>query len=218
MVLLVLIVLLLGFVSWGVFDIRLSFFTPTQWHLKNRPAKKVVLTFDDGPSEYTSAFLDLLEKYKVKAVFFCIGEQVEKYPEVVRRMVAEGHVVGNHTFTHKPKNIFKKQALAEEIRDTDEALKKVGVVTELFRPPFGITSPPVAGAIALTGKKAIGWDIRSLDTVIKDEERLYRRIVGKLSNGNIILMHDRLGHTLKVLERLLQYLKDNNYTVTNDLE
>ncbi|GJH41377.1 polysaccharide deacetylase [Capnocytophaga sp. HP1101] len=213
-----LLVLYLGITSWGVFDIRLSYFTKTQYFLKGRPTKTVALTFDDGPSELTPAFLDLLQRYNAKAVFFCIGEQIEKYPEVIKRIQSEGHLIGNHTFTHQPKNIVKSKALANEIRRTDEALARLGITTPLFRPPYGITSPFVAKAIRVNRKKAVGWDVRSLDTVIHDENKLFRRITRKLNNGNIILMHDRLPHTLKVLERLLQYLKDNNYTITNKLE
>nr|WP_314753561.1 polysaccharide deacetylase family protein [uncultured Capnocytophaga sp.] len=213
-----LIVLFLGITSWGVFDIRLSYFVKTQYFLKGRPVKTVALTFDDGPSELTPQFLDLLQKYNAKAVFFCIGKQIQKYPEVIKRMQAEGHLVANHTFTHQPKNILHAKVLADEIRNTDEALARLDIVTPFFRPPYGITSPPVARAIKATAKKVIGWDVRSLDTVIHNEDKLFQRIVRKLSNGNIILMHDRLPHTLNVLERLLQYLKENNYTITNDLE
>ena len=213
-----LVILFLGVISWGVFDIRLSYFIKTQYFLKGRPPKTVALTFDDGPSELTPQFLDLLLQYKAKAVFFCIGEQIQKYPEVVKRMQDEGHLIANHTFTHQPKNISRAKALADEIRHTDEALAHLGITTPYFRPPYGITSPQVAKAIRATAKKAIGWDIRSLDTVIHNEDKLFQRIVRKLTNGNIILMHDRLPHTLTVLERLLQYLKENNYTITNNLE
>ena len=213
-----LIVLFLGITSWGVFDIRLSYFVKTQYFLKERPVKTVALTFDDGPSELTPQFLDLLQQYNAKAVFFCVGEQIQKYPEVIKRMQAEGHLVAHHTFTHQPKTILHAKALANEIRHTDEALAHLDIVTPYFRPPYGITSPPIARAIRATAKKAIGWDVRSLDTIIHDEDKLFHRIVRKLTNGNIILMHDRLPHTLTVLERLLQYLKENNYTITNNLE
>lgn len=218
MIYLLLILLFLGIISWGVFDIRLSFFTPTQCRLKNHPHKTVVLTFDDGPSPLTPAFLDLLQKYQVKAIFFCIGKQIEQHPEIVHRMIAEGHIVANHTYSHQPKNIFSKKALIAEIKATDEVLAQQGITTSLFRPPYGITCPPVARAIKATNKQTIGWNIRSLDTVIHNEDKLFNRVVRKLTHGNIILFHDRLPHTLNVLERLLQYLKENNYTVTNHLQ
>ena len=213
-----LLILYLGITSWGVFDVRLSYFVKTQYFLKGRPTKTIVLTFDDGPSELTLQFLDLLQRYDAKAVFFCIGEQVQKYPEIIRRMQAEGHLIGNHTFSHHPKNLISTQNLINEINHTDEALAQLGIHTHLFRPPYGITNPKLAKAIRTTGKKTIGWDIRSLDTIIKDEDQLFNRIVRKLTHGNIILLHDKHLHTLHVLERLLQYLKENNYTITNHIE
>ena len=213
-----LLILYLGITSWGVFDVRLSYFVKTQYFLKGRPTKTIVLTFDDGPSELTPQFLDLLQRYDAKAVFFCIGEQVQKYPEIIRRMQAEGHLIGNHTFSHQPQNLFSTQKLINEINRTDEALAQLGIHTHLFRPPYGITNPKLSKAIRTTGKKTIGWDIRSLDTIIKDEDQLFSRIVRKLTHGNIILLHDKHLHTLRVLERLLQYLKENNYTITNHIE
>lgn len=107
--------------------------------------------------------------------------------------------------------------MRQEIEKTDIALLKLGIKTDLFRPPYGITNPQIAKAIRLTRKKVIGWDIRSLDTVIKDENRLFKRIISKLSHGNIILMHDTSERTLNVLERLLRHLKENNYEITTNL-
>ena len=97
-------------------------------------------------------------------------------------------------------------------------LKKFEITTCFFRPPYGVTNPHIARAIKLTGKKAVGWDIRSLDTVIKDETRLLSRVLSKLSHGNIILMHDTSERTLHVLEKLLKYLKENNYKIINRLD
>ena len=131
-------------------------------------------------------------------------------------MKTEGHLLANHTFSHQPRNLLYTQRLIDEIKRTDAVLAELAIHTSLFRPPYGITNPPLARAIRATQKKTIGWDIRSLDTVITDEDRLFRRITRKLSAGNIILMHDKFERSLRVLERLLQYLKDNNYTITTD--
>ena len=207
----------LALTAWGVFDIRLSYFLKTQYFLKGRPKKTVVLTFDDGPTELTSQFLDLLQQYNAKAIFFCVGEQIKKYPELIQRMHSEGHRIGNHTFSHQPKNTFSSTNLQNEIRRTDEVLEKLNIETTLFRPPYGVTNPPIARAIRAAQKETIGWDIRSLDTIIQNDDKLFRRIVRKLSNGNIILLHDKSTRTLRVLERLLQYLKENNFTITNNL-
>lgn len=215
----IVVILFLGLLSWGVFDIRMGYFIPVIYHLRGRSAKKVVLTFDDGPTEFTPLFLDLLNKYQAKAVFFCIGKQIEQYPEILKRIKEEGHIIGNHTYTHIPKNCFAlATTFAEEIRKTDEILQKFQIETTYFRPPYGITNPHIAKAIKKCGKKVIGWDIRSLDTIIKEETRLQGRVLSKLTNGNIILMHDTSERTYHLLEQVLKYLKENNFQTSLEIE
>jgi len=215
---LVLGLLFVGLLSWGVFDIRLGYFVPTLCRLKNKQKRQVVLTFDDGPTELTPLFLDLLNRYEVKAIFFCIGRQIAQYPQIVQRIKDEGHLIGNHTYSHIPQNCFASTAvMTQEIQQTDALLAQLGIVTPYFRPPYGVTNPHIASAVRRTGKRVIGWDIRSLDTVIKDETRLWSRVVSKLTQGNIILMHDTSERTLHVLEQLLKYLKANDYQVVLDL-
>ena len=210
--------LFVGLLSWGVFDIRLGYFVPTLCHLKNKQKRQVVLTFDDGPTELTPLFLDLLNRYEVKAVFFCIGRQIAQYPQIVQRIKEEGHLIGNHTYSHIPQNCFASTAvMTQEIQQTDALLAQLGIVTPYFRPPYGVTNPHIAKAAKRMGKIVVGWDIRSLDTVIKDETRLWSRVVSKLTQGNIILMHDTSERTLHVLEQLLEYLKANDYQVVLDL-
>ena len=210
--------LFVGLLSWGVFDIRLGYFIPTLYHLKDSQKRQVVLTFDDGPTELTPLFLDLLNRYEAKAIFFCIGRQIAQYPQIVQRIKDEGHLIGNHTYSHIPQNCFASTAvMTQEIQQTDALLAQLGVETPYFRPPYGVTNPHIASAVRRTGKRVIGWDIRSLDTVIKDETRLWSRVVSKLNQGNIILMHDTSERTLHVLEQLLKYLKANDYQVVLDL-
>lgn len=210
--------LFVGVLSWGVFDIRLGYFVPTLWHLKNKQKRQVVLTFDDGPTELTPLFLDLLKQYEAKAIFFCIGRQIAQYPQIVQRIKDEGHLIGNHTYSHIPQNCFASTAvMTQEIQQTDALLAQLGIVTPYFRPPYGVTNPHIAKAAKRMGKIVVGWDIRSLDTVIKDETRLWSRVVSKLTQGNIILMHDTSERTLHVLEQLLKYLKANDYQVVLDL-
>jgi len=215
---LVLGLLFVGLLSWGVFDIRLGYFVPTLCRLKNKQKRQVVLTFDDGPTELTPLFLDLLKQYEAKAIFFCIGRQIAQYPQIVQRIKEEGHLIGNHTYSHIPQNCFASTAvMTQEIQQTDALLAQLGIVTPYFRPPYGVTNPHIASAARRTGKRVIGWDIRSLDTVIKDEPRRWSRVVSKLTQGNIILMHDTSERTLHVLEQLLKYLKANDYQVVLDL-
>lgn len=206
-------VLFSAVVIWGSFDIQLGYFVNSLTH-KRTKIKEVALTFDDGPTEFTPKVLDLLKENNIKATFFCIGKQIEKYPETFQRIIAEGHTVGNHTFSHsKNTGFLSASKMMEEIERCDEVILKVGEIkTNLYRPPFGVTNPNIAKAIRKTDKKSIGWNVRSLDTVIIDEKKIYKRITKNIKKGSIILMHDTSGKTYNVLVDLLLFLKQKNYS------
>lgn len=200
-------------VVWGAFDIGLGYFINSITH-KRTKLKEIALTFDDGPSEFTPKFLDLLKEHDIKATFFCIGKQIEKYPETFRRMIAEGHTIGNHTYSHSGRTGFLSASrMTEEIERCDEVMLKTGnITTDLYRPPFGVTNPHIALAIEKTGKKSIGWNIRSLDTITEDEEKIYRKITKGLHKGSIILLHDTSEKTYRVLTNLLVFLEKEKYS------
>ncbi|MFN1218657.1 polysaccharide deacetylase family protein [Chryseobacterium kwangjuense] len=200
-------------VVWGSFDIGLGYFVNSMIH-KRTKLNEVALTFDDGPTEFTPLFLDLLQEYQVKATFFCIGKQIEKYPETFQRIIADGHTIGNHTFSHANNTGFLSASkMTEEIEKCDEVMLKAGnIKTGLYRPPFGVTNPSIAKAIKRTRKKSIGWNVRSLDTITEDEKKIYTRITKGLKKGSIILLHDTSEKTYHVLVDLLLFLKDKKYS------
>lgn len=177
--------------------------------------KGISLTFDDGPTTFTPAVLDLLQQYQVKATFFCIGKQVRQHPEILQRIISEGHTVGNHTFHHSSQLGFKNTAyVAAEITATQQLIEQLtGKKTRWYRPPFGVTNPSVAKAIKQTEYVSIGWNIRSLDTAIHDEVKLFQRIVSRLKHNGILLMHDTSANSVAVLERLLLYLREHQIPV-----
>lgn len=200
-------------VIWGSFDIKLGYFVKNITH-KRTKIKEVALTFDDGPTEFTPKFLDVLKEKNIKATFFCIGKQIEKYPETFQRIIAEGHTIGNHTFSHSNNTGFLSTSdMIDEIEKCDEAMMKFGnVKTNLYRPPFGVTNPNIAKAIKKTQKESIGWNVRSLDTVIDDEKKILKRIKKNLKKGSIILLHDTSEKTYNVLVELLLFLERENYS------
>lgn len=200
-------------VVWGSFDIQLGYFINSFTH-KRTKIKEVALTFDDGPTEFTPKFLDVLKENNVKATFFCIGKQIEKYPETILRIIAEGHTIGNHTFSHSNNTGFLSTSkMIEEIKKCDDVMLKIGSFkTDLYRPPFGVTNPNIAKAIKKTNKKSIGWNVRSLDTVITDEKKIYNRITKILKKGSIILLHDTSEKTYNVLVELLLFLEREKYS------
>lgn len=175
--------------------------------------KRVAVTFDDGPGPETEIVLDLLKKYGAKATFFCIGRQIEKHPDIFRKILNEGHTVGNHSYSHSRRfGFFSTQHVIDELRRTDAIIEhQSGRKPRLFRPPFGVTTPSMAKAVKATGHTVIGWNIRSLDTVIKDEGHILGRIKNRLAPGSIILLHDTSEKSVRVLEQLLVLLQENGY-------
>ena len=202
-------------VFWG------STFIASNYHVKtfcNNPLeteKKIAITFDDGPNETTVLVLDVLKKYNAKATFFCIGKNIEAHPDILKRTIEEGHIIGNHSYSHSPFfDFYRKNQVIAEIQQTDSLIESVlGKKTRLFRPPYGVTNPSIRRALAVTKHKTIGWNIRSLDGVIKKENFLLDRIIKRIKPGGIVLLHDTSIQTVNVLEQLLSFLEKNNYSV-----
>lgn len=206
----------LGLTTWGAFDIRLGYFLPV-FYRKKTNKKIIAITFDDGPTEFTPKVLDILEKHNAKATFFCIGKQIEKHPDICIRIHSEGHQIGNHSYSHSNSfGFFSAEKIKTELQKTDSLIEKItGKKNHYFRPPFGVTNPHIARAVKALNHKVIGWNIRSLDTVIEDKNKILNRITHKIQPGSIILLHDTSEKTLWVLEQLLLTLQRENYkTIT----
>ena len=208
---------------WFVFNLIGSSLISSNYHVKafcNNPSeteKKITLTFDDGPSPYTLEVLDLLKKYNTKATFFCIGKNIEMYPEIVKQIIAEGHLVGNHSYSHSPFfDFYNAKKITEEIQKTDTLLEKfTSKKINFFRPPYGVTTPSIRRALKITGHKVIGWNIRSLDGGTKNQNLIFNRIIKRISPGGIVLLHDTASHSVLVLEQFLQFLQNQNYQVVS---
>ncbi|WP_300565719.1 polysaccharide deacetylase family protein [Flavobacterium sp.] len=210
---LLLVFLFVGMTIWGSFDIRLGYFVKTYCNNSTEKEKKIAISFDDGPHPMTEKVLDLLQKYNVKATFFCIGTQIEEHPTIFKRILQEGHVVGNHSYSHSNTfGFFSTQKVIEEINLTNQIIQSFsGKKALFFRPPFGVTNPRISRAVAQTKHHVIGWNIRSLDTVIESENQIFERVKKRVVPGGIILLHDTSLKTVNVLERLLLFLQSENY-------
>lgn len=179
--------------------------------------KQVCLTFDDGPhSTNTPAILELLKRYNIHALFFCIGRNVAENEQLVRRMAAEGHLIGNHSFAHSPWfDWYPSGKIFRELKMTDLAIQQAtGAPVRFFRPPFGVLNPMVSKAVKRGPWITFCWDVRSLDTVIPDPEKIHRRILRKVSSGSVILLHDHTDYSLNHLEELIKRLTDKGFTFT----
>ncbi len=210
----ILIAAALAFLTWASADVGSNVYIHSI--CKGSNDKPIVsLTFDDGPHpEMTLKVLDVLKKYGVKANFFLIGENVEKYPELAKRIVQEGHVVANHSYRHSVSFTYSSfENVKFEMETCQNAiLKVVGKNVLLFRPPFGVTNPNIGKACRKIGLTCIGWSIRSIDTVSRTpREKVVMKILRKLHNGAIILLHDRCDDADSLLEQVIVKIKNKGY-------
>jgi peptidoglycan/xylan/chitin deacetylase (PgdA/CDA1 family) len=157
-----------------------------------RESRQVALTFDDGPDPATTpALLDLLERERVSATFFVIGERALSHPVLMRRILAAGHEVGNHTLHHDVLLMLRPVArLRAEVEGGQRALESFGVETLVFRPPAGVTSPRLGGVLAELGLCCVGFSVRARDFGNRRIGKLARRIIGGAKGGDIVLLHD----------------------------
>lgn len=213
----IVLVAILAFFVWASADIGSNVYLKTLCKAKTED-KVVALTFDDGPdAEMTPRVLDVLKEYGVKATFFLIGKNVDKNPEIVKRIILEGHTVANHTYSHAglfPLNGSCK--VRDELQKCNATIyHTIGLKPKLFRPPFGVTNPIIGSVSNSMGFKAIGWSIRSLDT-IKTRSRVdvCNGILKKLHCGAIILLHDRCNDADVLLRILIPAIIEKGYNIT----
>lgn len=207
--------LALAFLFYASYSIRSNIYIRV-FYRKQTTEKIVALTFDDGPdATETARVLDVLKEYRVPACFFCIGSKIAGNEAVLRRMVSEGHLIGNHSYTHS--NFFPLFGLGRMKRELEKCRKELEKATgqeiTFFRPPFGVTNPTVARAIRQSGFTPIGWNIRTLDTHQHSAAKVIGRIRKRLCPGSVILLHDRMPHSAELVKQVLDFLKSEGYTV-----
>ena len=193
------------------------------FYKSNTPEKLVALTFDDGPSpEWTPKILDALKTAGVKATFFMLGEHVRKYPDIARRVVSEGHEVGNHTYSHHVLIYYTMDELTDEINKAEQAIRETtGVTTKYFRPPKAWLTGAEKKKINELGYKVILWSLNSKDWVTFDDKYVARYLIKHIHPGDIILFHDSGGvfsteggsrkETVKTIPRLVEKLHRMGY-------
>ena len=181
--------------------------------------KVIALTFDDGPDpKYTPAVLELAREAKIKLTFFLVGEQIQLYPELARREVAEGHAIGNHTWDHHVMtSLSQRQDLSEIQRCEDEIEQVCGQRTRLFRPPKGLFDDHTLSAAAALGYRTVLWSV-ALEHHHRNPQQMAQRVIEMARPGMIILAHDgEIGHptdrsrTLQALAILVAGLQQKGY-------
>jgi peptidoglycan-N-acetylglucosamine deacetylase len=186
---------------------------------RGAPVKQqIAITFDDGPvNNFTEGILDILAQKKVPATFFCIGKNIESKELLLKRMVAEDHIIGNHSFSHHFWfDMYGVQRITSELLQTNDAIARVvGLRPALFRPPYGVTTPNIAAAVKTTGMTTVGWNIRSMDTVVKDDKKLLQNVTTALEPGSIVLFHDTSEATFCMLPAFIDRVHQQGYEIVS---
>ncbi|PZD76830.1 polysaccharide deacetylase family protein [Mesonia sp. K7] len=207
-----LLLLYLAVTFAGATIVRWNYFFEAYHHNKSTLKNEVSITFDDGPTANTLEILNILDRFDAKATFFCIGHKIDERPEVFKAIIAKGHTVANHTYSH-PKNygFLSTKTVVNEIESCNLAIKNhSGLISKLYRTPFGNANPKIKRALQKTGLTPIGWSIRSFDTLISSKKIILKRVTSRVKKGDIILLHDSQMHTNVILEQLLLFLKNKN--------
>lgn len=231
-------------ILWGIatFLLFLSI-SPTQTHAEDQKGryyfenrgeivwevpterKLIAITFDDGPNpKNTPKVLDLLKKYDAKATFFVIGEHVLRYPKLTKRVVKEGHELGNHTFSHPSFHNLSQKKIRKEIEEGKKVIHSVsGENGRLFRPPGGAYNEKIVHAANEEGYRVIlwSWDQDTKDWSRPGVNKIANNVIKNASNGDIILFHDNAkgkSQTIEALKKILPKLEAEGYrfvTVSN---
>lgn len=178
--------------------------------------REIAISFDDGPAlEYTPGILALLKEHHVKATFFCIGCRIPGNERLLKQVMEEGHNIGNHSYSHDFFfDLFSSKKMLEDLQKMDQLTVNVtGVRPKLFRPPYGVTNPNLAKAIVKGNYIPVGWSVRSMDTVIKDEKKLLSKMMRGLKPGAVYLFHDTSKTTLQVLPSFIKEVKNLGYQI-----
>lgn len=176
---------------------------------KKGSAGAVALTFDDGPGSFTDRLLDCLEKNQSKATFFMVGEEINSFPDTVKRMEEMGCELGNHSYTHTDFTILSTDDMSAEIAGVDELLVNlVGYGATVVRPPYGSVNDSVRATV---GTPMILWSIDTLDWETKDAQQTVDTVMENVTDGSIILMHDIFSTTVDAVEMLVPQLISEGY-------
>jgi peptidoglycan/xylan/chitin deacetylase (PgdA/CDA1 family) len=200
---------------YGCYYIGSNFFIPIICSAKT-DKKVVALSFDDGPiAENTLQILQMLKDTNAKAAFFCIGSRITENKAILKQAYDEGHLIGNHSFSHHFWfDMFSAKKMQADMRMMDKAMNNaIGKIPKLFRPPYGVTNPNLKKAIINGNYIPVGWSVRSMDTVIKNEKKLLNKVIGKVKPGAVFLFHDTSKATVAILPAFLKYVESNGYEI-----
>lgn len=172
--------------------------------------KKIALTFDDGPHpQYTPEMLAALKERDVKATFFLLGEEVEKYPEIVKEIYDQGHLIGNHSYKHEQlSKLSMKQACAQVNRTNELIYDVTGTYPSYVRPPFGDWHEKLDCEVNMV---EVLWDVDTLDWSSQNHAQIVNKVLKNVQENDIILMHDGYETSVTAAKEIIDALKKQGY-------
>ena len=175
----------------------------------DKSKKMIALTFDDGPNYNTSKIIDVLNKYDIRATFFVLGSRAINNKDILKKMADSGMEIGNHTYNHLLLTKYDENKIRSEIEDTSEVIYSATKKrTKLLRPSYGSVNNKIK---KVANMPIIIWDIDTLDWKYHNSKRITSRVVNKVRDGDIILMHDIYSASLNALSNIIPILQDNGY-------
>ncbi|WP_353776855.1 polysaccharide deacetylase family protein [Winogradskyella sp. 3972H.M.0a.05] len=194
-----------------------SLFPSYVWDIPSKHQKTIYLTFDDGPTpEVTEWVMDTLKAYNAKATFFCIGNNVEKHPDIFKKLIDEGHAIGNHTFNHLKGWKVKTSTYLEDVEHTKTIFSSNSKTTSLFRPPYGKLKPKQGRKLQKLGYKIMMWDVLSFDWSKEVSEiQCLENVISNATSGSIVVFHDSLkakDNLEFALPKVLEYYSKEGYS------
>ncbi len=179
--------------------------------------KVIAISFDDGPAQnFTPQILQVLKENDVKAAFLCIGKNIKGNEAILKQVDEEGHVIGNHSYSHHFWfDMYSSKKMLEDMKMMDAAVKAtIQKTPKLFRPPYGVMNPNLKKAIISGNYSPVGWSVRSLDTVAKDESKLLEKVINGIEPGAVFLFHDTCQVTLNILQAFIKEVKSRGYSIS----
>jgi peptidoglycan/xylan/chitin deacetylase (PgdA/CDA1 family) len=177
-------------IYYATYAVRSQWLGRTVWRGR-ADTGAVALTFDDGPAEDTERVLDVLDTYRLRATFFMVGRQVERFPATARRVAARGHEIGNHSYSHPVYLYRSARETRRQLEHTQQIITAVtGMRARLARPPCGVRTLAYFRAARALGLRTVQWDVAGFDWTRRNAAEIARRVLGRARAGSIILLHD----------------------------
>jgi peptidoglycan-N-acetylglucosamine deacetylase len=207
-------------IYYATVAVRSQWLGRTYWRGRG-DTNAVALTFDDGPSSDTERILDVLGAHEASATFFMVGREVESFPGIAQRVLAEGHEVGNHSYSH-PAYLFQRASTTrDQVRHAQAVIAEtIGATPTLARPPYGVRTPAYFDATRALGLQTVQWDVAGFDWKRISPRQIADKVLRKARPGSIILLHDGDSagsrdrrNTVEALPLIIRGLRDRDLQI-----